>query len=57
MRLKHQQWSVLIAAVLGGLMGVAQVAVAGAQFLPVLSIREGALKALETPITHGPSPI
>ena len=34
MRLQHQWWSVLVAAVLGGLVGVTAVAAAGAQFLP-----------------------
>src|SRR5512134_3798041 len=52
MRLTYQWWRGLVAAVLGGLISVTVVA-AGEQFLPVLSIREGALKALETPITHG----
>jgi hypothetical protein len=37
MRLKYQWWRVLVAAVLGGLVGVTAVAAAGAQFLPVLS--------------------
>ena len=40
MRLKHQWWSVLVAAVLSGLVGVMAVA-AGEQFLPVLGVREG----------------
>ena len=44
MRVKHQWWSVLVAAVLGGLVGVTAVAAAGEQFLPVLSAREGALR-------------
>jgi branched-chain amino acid transport system substrate-binding protein len=52
MRVQHQWWGVLVAAVLGGLVGVTAVA-AGEQFIPVLSMREGALKALETPITNG----
>ena len=45
MRLKHQWWSGLVAAILGGLVGVTA-AVAGAQFIPVLGVREGALKTL-----------
>jgi branched-chain amino acid transport system substrate-binding protein len=45
MRLQHQWWSGLVAAVLGGLVGVTA-AVAGEQFVPVLGVREGALKAL-----------
>ena len=42
MRLQHQWGSGLVAAVLLGLVGVTRVAAAGAQFLPLLSIREGA---------------
>jgi branched-chain amino acid transport system substrate-binding protein len=53
MRLKRQWWSGLMATVLGGLVGVATVVAAGEQFLPMLSIREGALKVLETPFTNG----
>src|SRR5262249_43435177 len=53
MHLQHRWWSMLLAAVLSGLVGVTTVAAAGAQFLPILSIREGALKALETPATNG----
>jgi branched-chain amino acid transport system substrate-binding protein len=52
MRLKHLWWSGLVAAVLGGLVGVTVVA-AGAQFLPVLSMREGALKSLGIPLANG----
>jgi hypothetical protein len=40
MRVQQPWWSVLVAAVLGGLVGVTAVA-AGEQFLPVLGIREG----------------
>ena len=40
MRVQHQWWSGLVAAVLVGLMGVTAVA-AGEQFLPVLGVREG----------------
>ena len=49
MRLQHQWWSVLVAAVLGGLVGVTAVAAAGAQFLPVLGMREGALRSMQIP--------
>jgi branched-chain amino acid transport system substrate-binding protein len=49
MRLKHQWWSGLVAAVLGGLVGVTAVAAAGEQFLPVLSTREGAIRSLFIP--------
>jgi branched-chain amino acid transport system substrate-binding protein len=53
MRLKHQWWSVLIAAGLVGLVGVTAVAAAGEQFLPVLSIRQGALRFLGIPLANG----
>ena len=53
MRLTHQWWSVLVAAVLGGLVGVTAVAAAGAQFLPVLSVREGAQRAVQIPRADG----
>jgi hypothetical protein len=41
MRGQQLWWSVLVAAVLGGLVSVTAVAAVGAQFLPVLSTREG----------------
>jgi branched-chain amino acid transport system substrate-binding protein len=53
MRLQPQWGSVLVAAVLGGLVGVTAVAAAGAQFIPVLAGREGAFKSVYTPITNG----
>jgi len=53
MRLQHQWWSVLVAAVLGGLVGVTAVAAAGEQFLPVLSIREGANRFVQIPLANG----
>src|SRR5262245_320937 len=53
MRLQHQWGSALVAAVLGGLVGVTAVAAAGEQFLPVLSIREGALRFLGIPQANG----
>jgi branched-chain amino acid transport system substrate-binding protein len=53
MHLKHQWWSGLVAAGLGGLVGVTAVAAAGEQFLPVLSIREGALRVLGIPQADG----
>src|SRR5207247_9579936 len=46
-------WSGLVAAVLSGLVGVTAVAAAGAQFLPVLSTREGALRFFQIPIANG----
>ena len=52
MRLKHQWWSMLVAAGLIGLVGVTAVA-AGEQFLPVLRIREGALRAVQIPQANG----
>ena len=53
MRLQQQWWSVLVAAVLGGLVGVTAVAAAGEQFLPVLSTREGALRSLRYRVANG----
>ena len=52
MRLKHLWWSMLAAAVLGGLVGVAGVA-AGEQFIPVLTIREGAGRSAGIPQANG----
>src|SRR5262245_11355087 len=53
MHLQRQWWAVLVAAVLVGLVGVTVAGAAGAQFLPVLSIREGALKGLGIPFFDG----
>jgi branched-chain amino acid transport system substrate-binding protein len=53
MRLKQPWWSGLVAAGLSGLVGVTAVAAAGAQFLPVLGIREGALRSSQIPIADG----
>jgi branched-chain amino acid transport system substrate-binding protein len=53
MRLQRLWWSVLVAAVLGGLAGVTAVAAAGAQFIPILGVREGALKAQGISMTNG----
>ena len=53
MRLQRLWWSVLVAAVLGGLVGVTAVAAAGAQFLPILGAREGAQRFLQIPIANG----
>src|SRR5215831_18497475 len=50
---QHQWWRVLVAAVLGGLVGVTAVAAAGAQFLPVLSVREGAMRFGNIPWANG----
>ena len=53
MRLKHQWWSVLVAAVLSGLVGVTAVAAAGEQFLPVLGVREGGQRFVAIPRADG----
>jgi branched-chain amino acid transport system substrate-binding protein len=53
MRLKQPWWSVLVAVVLGGLVGVTAVAAAGEQFLPVLGVREGAQRSLQIPLANG----
>jgi len=53
MRLQHQWWSVLVATGLGGLVGVTAVAAAGAQFLPLLGVREGALRFFQIPLANG----
>jgi branched-chain amino acid transport system substrate-binding protein len=53
MRLKYQWWSVLVAAGLGGLVGVTAVAAAGEQFIPMLVVREGALRSLQIPRSDG----
>jgi branched-chain amino acid transport system substrate-binding protein len=53
MRLKPQGWSVLLATGIVGLVSVMAVAAAGEQFLPVLAIREGALKAVGIPRADG----
>src|SRR5881296_1406948 len=53
MRLQRQWWRGLVAAVLGGLVGVTAVAAAGAQFLPVLSTREGANRSIQIPQANG----
>jgi branched-chain amino acid transport system substrate-binding protein len=52
MRVWQQWWSRLVAAVLGGLVGVTAVAT-GEQFLPVLGRREGALRFVGIPQTNG----
>jgi len=53
MHLQRPWWSGLVAAVLGGLVGVTAVAAAGAQFIPVLSVREGAMRFGNIPYTNG----
>src|SRR6266581_7864476 len=53
MRWQHQWWSVLVAAVLSGLVGVTAVVAGGEQFLPVLVTREGAQRSLQIPRADG----
>ena len=53
MRLKHQWWRGLVAAVLSGLAGVTAVAAAGEQFLPMLVTREGATRSVQIPRADG----
>jgi branched-chain amino acid transport system substrate-binding protein len=53
MHLNHRWWSVLVAAVLGGLVGVTVVAAAGEQFLPILVTREGANRSIMIPRGDG----
>ena len=53
MRVQHQWWSGLVAAGLMGLVGVTAVAAAGEQFIPMLSIRQGALRFLGIPLANG----
>src|SRR5215831_1178700 len=53
MHRQSQWWSVLVAAMVGGLVGVTAVAAAGVQFLPVLSTREGAVRSFGIPQANG----
>ena len=53
MRVQHQWWSGLVAAGLGVLVSVTAVVAAGAQFLPILGVREGALKTVGIPQANG----
>jgi branched-chain amino acid transport system substrate-binding protein len=53
MRRQQLWWSGLVAAVLGGLVGVTAVVAADAQFLPVLSYREGAARFVGIPMANG----
>jgi branched-chain amino acid transport system substrate-binding protein len=52
MRIQRQWWSGLVTAVLSGLVAVTAVA-AGEQFLPVLAVREGALRSIYIPQANG----
>ena len=53
MRLQRQWWSVLVAVVLGGLVGVTAVAAAGEKFLPILGVREGGQRFMMIPRGDG----
>ncbi|HSF33149.1 MAG TPA: ABC transporter substrate-binding protein [Candidatus Tectomicrobia bacterium] len=53
MRVKQQCWGVLVAAMLVGLLSVTAVAATGEQFIPVLSIREGAVRSMMIPRADG----
>ncbi len=53
MRWQHQWWGVLLAAVLVGRVGVTAGTAAGAQFLPMLSVREGATRSYNIPRADG----
>ena len=53
MRIQRQWWRGLVAAVLIGLVAVTAAVAAGEQFLPVLVVREGALKTLGIPGADG----
>ena len=53
MHLQHQWWSVLVAAVLVGLVGITLAGAAGEQFLPLLVVREGAQRAINIPVADG----
>src|SRR2546425_12985070 len=55
MRLQQQWGSGLVAAVLGGLVGVTAVTAvaAGEQFLAILGVREGAQRSSQIPIANG----
>jgi branched-chain amino acid transport system substrate-binding protein len=53
MHVQHQWRSVLVAAVLLGLVDVTAVAAAGEQFLPWLGVREGAQRSFQIPLANG----
>jgi branched-chain amino acid transport system substrate-binding protein len=52
MRVQHQWWSGLLAAVLSGLVGVTAVT-AGEQFIPLLVTREGGNRSVQIPRSDG----
>jgi branched-chain amino acid transport system substrate-binding protein len=53
MRLQRLWWSGLVAAVLGGLVGVTAGVAAGEQFIPLLVTREGAQRFVQIPQANG----
>jgi branched-chain amino acid transport system substrate-binding protein len=53
MHVQRQWWSGLVAAVLGGLVGMTAGAEAGEQFLPLLVVREGAQRSTLIPRSEG----
>jgi len=53
MQLTYPWGSVLVAAVLGGLVGVTAVTAAGEQFIPILGVRQGATKSTQIPRADG----
>jgi branched-chain amino acid transport system substrate-binding protein len=53
MRLLQEWWSGPMAAVIAVLGGVTVVLAAGAQFIPVLGAREGAIRSIQIPMTNG----
>ena len=53
MPLQRPWWGVLVVAGLSGLVGVTAVAAAGAQFLPILSTREGGVRSFQIPLANG----
>jgi branched-chain amino acid transport system substrate-binding protein len=53
MRVPYQWWSVLVAAVLGGLVCVTAAAAGGEQFIPLLVTREGGQRSLQIPRSDG----
>ncbi len=53
MYLQRPWWSGLVAAVPGRLVGVRLVGAAGEQFIPILSMREGAVRSAGSPLADG----
>jgi branched-chain amino acid transport system substrate-binding protein len=53
MRWQQPWWSMLVTVVLGGLVSTTLAGAAGEQFLPILSVREGAVRSLGIPRADG----